>query len=308
MAAPVALRSLYSHFFGTGALPVLEEIFRTRMGMHPSRRSLLFVEKQTDRDIWQSTELHDMELFAQIAEGEEYSYKRLKQGASKSFTIKKMGLGFSISRESIEDGKVDLVGDMTALLADSAMESKEVDAMNVFNNGAGSETTADAVSVFNSAHTLPSGQTFSNVLATAADLSETSFKQAITEFRTNFIGDSGIKKLIEPKILLVPDTNRLYAKELVGSELKPDSADNNMNSLKGEGIMVVSSPHLTDTDSWFLIGPKTPDKNGLRVINRQSIQTKSEEDFDRDAIRYKASYRERLGAIHPYGLFGCYGA
>ena len=308
MSAPVALRSLYTHLYGSAMLPVLEEIFRTRMGMHPSRREALFITKQTDRDIWQSTELHDMELFAELAEGAEYSYKRLKQGASKTFTVKKMALGYSISREAIDDGKVDLVGDMAAGLADSAMESKEVDGMNIFNNGFDSETTADAQYVFDSDHSLPSGLTFSNKLATAADLSDTSLKQAIQDFRTNFVGDSGIKKLIEPLILLVHESNRMYAKELVGSELKPDSADNNLNPLKSEGLIVVSSPHLTDTDAWFLVGPKAADKNGLRIINRQAIQTKSEEDFNTDSVRYKASYRERLGAIHPYGLFGTAGA
>lgn len=304
--APNTIRSQYSDLYGSSMLPVLEEIFRTRLSMHPSRREQLFVTKNTDRDIWQSTELHDIELFNEMSEGSEYTYKRAKQGASKTFTIKKMGLGFSISREAIEDGKVDLVAEMTSLLADSAAESKEVDAMNIFNNGFSSETTADGVSIFNSAHTLPSGGTFSNVLSTAADLSETSLKQAITDFRTNFVGDSGIKKLMLPKVLLVHDSNRMYAKELLGSELKPDSADNNMNSLKEEGIIVVSSPHLTDTDAWFLLADKS--QTGMRIINRQGIQTKGEEVFGTDSYRYKASYRERLGCIHPFGVFATAGA
>lgn len=306
MSAPNTIRSQYSDLFGSAMLPVLEEIFRTRVAQHPSRREALFATKTTDRDIWQSTELHDMELFAEMGEGTEYTYKRAKQGASKTFAVKKMGLGFSISREAIEDGKVDLVREMTEALADAAMESKEVDAMNVFNNGFSSETTADGVALFSTAHTLPSGGTYRSKLSADADLSYTSLAQAITDLRSAQVGDSGIIKLYTPKVLLVHDSARLYAKELVGSELKADVETNNMNSLKGEGIIVVSSPHLTDTDAWFLLTDK--EKTGLRIINRQGMQTKSEENFDTDSVKYKASYRERLGAIHGYGVIGSAGA
>jgi hypothetical protein len=306
MSAPVALRANYSDLFGSSMLPVLEEIFRAQLERHPSRREQLFKMVSTDRDIWQSTELHDMDLFNEMAEGSEYSYKRPKQGASKTLTIKKMGLGFSISEEMIDDGKFDLVADMAAMLADSAKESQEVDAMNIFNNGFSSEVTADGVSIFNSSHTLPSGGTFRNILSTAADLSVDSLDTALSDFETVFVGDSGIYKKIQPKILLVHSSNRRYANELIGSDLKADSSDNNMNSLKGEGLVVVSSPHLTDTDAWFLLA--SPEKTGLRIVNRRGIQTKSEEVFDTDSLKYKSSYREKIGCIHPYGAFGSAGA
>lgn len=306
MSAPVALRSLYSDLYGSSMLPVLEELFRTRLEMHPSRREQLFKVVSTDRDIWQSSELHDMDLFNEMAEGSEYSYKRPKQGASKTLTIKKMGLGFSISEEMIDDGKFDLVSDMVALLADSAKESQEVDAMNIFNNGFSSEVTADGVSIFNSAHTLPSGSTFRNVLSTAADLSVDSLETALSDFETQFVGDSGIIKRLQPKVLLVHSSQRRYAQELIGSDLKADSADNNLNSFKQEGLIVVSSPHLTDTDAWFLLSSK--EQTGLRIVSRRGIMTKSEEVFDTDSIKYKSSYREKVGCIHPYGLLGTAGA
>jgi phage major head subunit gpT-like protein len=301
-----ALRSQYTDLYGSSMLPVLEELFKSSLERHPSRREMLFKTVPTDRDIWQSSELHDMELFNEIGEGAEYTYKRAKQGAAKTLTIKKMGLGFSITEEMIDDGKFNLVADMTEKLAKSAAESQEVDAMNIFNNGFSSETTADGVSVFNSAHTLPSGGTFRNVLSTAADLSVDSFETALTDYETQFVGDSGIIYRLKPRILLVAPGNRRYAQELVGSDGKPDSADNNMNSFKNEGIMVVSSPHLTDTDAWFLIGDKAD--TGLRIVSRRGIQTKSENVFDTDSIKYKASYREKIGCTHAYGVFGTAGA
>jgi len=311
MSAPVAIRSQYGHLFGSGALPVLEEIFRAELNMHPSRREMLYKVVAHDRDIYQSSELMDLQLFNEVPEGSEYSFKRPKQGASKTLTVVKYGLGVSISEEMVADSKMDLIADMIKRLAKSGKESQEVSAMSPFNNGfsGGSETTADAVTVFNSAHTLPSGGTFRNVLSTAADLSVSSLEQALTDFETQFVGDSGIIYNMQPKMLLVHSSNKRYAKELIGSDLKADSADNNMNSFKEEGLMVVSSPHLTDTDAWFLVS--APAENGLRIISRTGIETKAggpDVGFINDAILYKSRYREVIGALHAYGLFGSAGA
>jgi hypothetical protein len=308
MSAPNAIRSQYSHLYGSSMLPVLEEIFYSELDMHPSRRQDLFRILSTDRDIWQATEIHDLDLFQSMNEGQEYSYSRPLQGASKTLTIQKYGRGFSVSKEMIADGKFSLVGDMARKLAKSARESQEINAMSPFNNGftGGSETTADGVTVFNSAHTLPSGGTFRNVLSTAADLSVTSLEQMLQDFETQFVGDSGIIYNPKAKILLVHPSNKRKALELIGSDLKADSADNNMNSFKSEGLRVVSSPHLTDSDAWFMLSD--PSEHGLRIVVREALSTSSKEVFDTDSVKYKASYREVIGATVAYGVFGSAGA
>jgi phage major head subunit gpT-like protein len=218
-----------------------------------------------------------------------------------------MGLGFSVSREMIEDGKFDLVADMTRKLARSAKESQEIDAMSIFNNGFSTETTADGLAIFHAAHTLPSGLTYRNLLSSTSDLSSTSLETALQDFETQFIGDSGIIYNYAPKILLVHPSNKRYARELVGSDLKADTADNNMNSFKNEGLMVMSSPHLTDADAWFLVGDKSD--NGLRIINRKPIATDSDmvNGWSTDSIRYKVSYREKIGCLHAQAIFGTAG-
>ena len=309
MPAPVAIRSQYSHLFGSSMLPVLEEMFRLEIEQHPSRREMLFKKVAHDRDIWQSSELHDLDLFAVVGEGSDYTFKRPKQGASKTLTVVKYGLGVSISEEMVADGKMDLVGDMIRKLGRSAKESQEIQAMNVFNNGFSSVTTADGVALFSASHTLPSGGTLRNVLSTAADLSVTSLDTMLSDFETVFVGDSGIIYRLMPKNLVVHSSNRRYAMELIGSELKADTADNNMNSLKGEGLQVVSSPHLTDTDAWFLTA--APVETGLRIIERTPIETKAagpDVGFSTDSIYYKSRYREVIGAIHPFGVMGTAGA
>lgn len=309
MPAPVAIRSQYSDLFGSTMLPVLEEVFRAELAQHPSLREKLFKVVPTERDIWQASELHDLRLFTAIAEGQDYVFDRVHQGANKTLTVLKYGLGFSISEEAVDDGKFDMIGDMTRRLARSGYESQVVNAMNIINNGYGSTTTADGVALFSTAHTLPSGATFRNRLSVNADLSTTSLDQALSDFETQFVGDSGIIYRIAPKVLLVHPTLRRYAHELVGSDLKADTADNNMNSFKSDNLMVVSDPHLSDSDQFTLLG--MPEETGLRIVVRKPIETKAagpDVGFSSDSIYYKSRFREIIAATHPYGVFGSPGA
>jgi len=309
MSAPVFLRGNYSDLYGSSMLPVLEELFRSEIARHPMKREMLFKKVKASTDIWQASEIHDMPLFAEVQEGEDYSYSRPRQGVSKTFVPKKFGLGFSVSEEAVDDQKFDVIADAVRKMAKSALESQEISAMNILNNGFTTELAADGLSVFNTAHTLPSGLTFRNRLAADADLSVSSLDTALTDFKTQFIGDTGIIEYIEPKVLLVPEALRRYAMEIIGSDLKADTSDNNMNSLRQEGLRVVSSPHLTDLDAWFLIAD--PSETGLRIVERKGIETKyagGDAGFNNDSILIKARYREQVGVTHPKGIFGSRGA
>ncbi len=316
---PKFLRDNFGDLFGATMLPVLEEVFRFELMQHPSRREMLFQKKATQRDIWQATAMHDLPLLPQVSEGQEYSFEASKQGAHKTLKPVKYGLGISISEEAAEDGKFDEIGDLVRKLAKSARESQEIQAMNIFNNGFSSETTSDGVSVFNAAHTQPSGATISNVLASPADLSDSSLETMLIDFETNFVGDSGIIYRLMPRNLVVHPSNKRLAMELIGSDLRAKTVEalsgdgitnvNNMNSLALDGLRVVSSPHLTDPDAWFLTAE--PEYTGLRIISRKDIETKAagaDVGFTTDSILYKCRYREKIGVTEPYGVFGTAGA
>jgi hypothetical protein len=308
---PVFLKDNYSDLFGADMLPVLEEVFRCELQQHPSRREMLFQKKSTSRDIWQSTAMHDLSLLQQVSEGQDYSFTASKQGASKTLKPVKYGLGVSISEEAAEDGKFDEIADLIKKLAKSARESQEIQAMNIFNNGFSTETTADGVALFSASHTLPSGGTFSNLL-TAADLSDTSLEDMLVQFETAQVGDSGIIYSVRPRNLVVHPDNKRLAMELIGSDLRAANdgvaAKNNMNSLREDGLRVVSSPHLTDTDAWFITAEAQD--TGLRIISRKDIETKAagaDAGFVNDSILYKCRYREKIGATEAYGVMGSAG-
>lgn len=322
MAGPRFVRANYQDLFGSSQLPVLEDLFRWELQQHPSRRAALFQKKSTSRDIMQTSAMHDLPLLQAIAEGQDYSFEATPQGANKTFVPVKYGLGVSISEEAQEDGKFDEIGDMLRKLAKSARESQEIQAMNIFNLGFSTATTADGVALFSDSHTMPSGGTLRNVLSSAADLSDTSLKQMLTDFKTQFIGDSGIKYMIQPRNLVIHPDNYHLAKELIGSDLSTAVAvtgtgaagdgvsnTNNMNSLREYGLQVVDSAHLTDADAWFLTA--APSDTKLMIISRKDIETKAagnDAGFINDSLLYKCRYREVVGASEPIGVFGTPGA
>lgn len=313
MSAPQILRSQFPDLFTEAALPALEELFLSEFNQHPMIRDLIFKTVQTEQDIWQYSELHDMPLFTETPEGTEYNFGRPKAGYNKTLKPVKYGSGFSISEETVDDGKISYVGDMIRKLARSARESREVTGINVLNNGFSTETTADGVALFSASHTLPSGGTYDN-LAAAADISDTALRNMRSQFETGWVGDTGIKELIQPKIVLVHSDDRLLASELLDSQLRVNdvSSDNgptnSMNGMSREGLMVISSPHITDTNSYFMLA--APEDTGLRVVSRSGLETKAagpDAGFMTDSILYKARYREKVGAVHPKGIIGSAG-
>lgn len=309
MFGPAFLKQNFPDLYGSAQLPVLEWLFRHELPMHSGIRGMLANTKSTNRDIWQMSSTHDLDMIPQVEEGEDYSFVTTKAGASKTLTVLKYGLGISISEEAMADGKFDELADLMKKLARSAQESREIAFVNLFNNGFTTETTPDGVSVFNSAHTFPSGRTMSNVLSVASDLSESSLQTARYSFSTSFVGDTGIIYSLQPKVLLVHPANEAYAEELVGSSLKPDSQDNNINSLARHSIRVVASPHLTDEDAWFLMADKSD--VGCVVIEREGIVTKAggpAVGFMNDSVLYKTRYRETMGWTHGYGVIATAGA
>ncbi|NIO44969.1 MAG: hypothetical protein GTN36_05460 [Candidatus Aenigmarchaeota archaeon] len=309
MANIKALQANYADFFGANMLPVLEEIFTSNLMRHPSVRERIFKILSHDREIWQYSEVHDMPLFSSISEGSDYSFEKTLQGSDKTLTVVKYGLGYSISEEAVEDGKFAFLADAIAKLAKSAKETQEQAAMDILNNGFSTATTADGLSLFNAAHTTPSGNiTIANTPAAQVDLSFSSLSDAISQFKKVFRGDSGIYQMIMPKMLVVPTELELYAQQLVKSSQKADSDHNNINPFANQ-LQVISSPHLTDSDQWQLVSD--PSENGLRVISRKGIETKaggSDVGFVNDAILYKARYREIVGAVKPHGIYGSSGA
>lgn len=299
------LEQNFRNFFGVDALPALDEIFFDSFEQAEDPRSKLFNMESTDREIVQKASVTSLGLLSQVSEGEQAPKDAFNQSYSKTYTVSKYAKAIGVSDEMIADDRFDMISKMVKALARSAKETQLVSAMNLFNNAFGSTDSWDGVDLISASHPTEVGNQ-SNTLAAAADLSYSSLAEAETVFR-NFKDNRGKRLLIKPRILLVSESDRHNALEIVQSPYKAGTANNNINALGADGgLMVISSPYLTDTDAWFLLS--APEDHGLRIIDRQSMSTKTHEDVLAGVLYYKCEYRQAVGADEWRGIVGTQGA
>jgi hypothetical protein len=98
----------------------------------------------------------------------------------------------------------------------------------------------------------------------------------------------------------------LTAKELLTPGGKPGTANNDMNSLTGEGLSqddVIVTPYLTSTDDWFVLGDMLPTVFHWDVQPRTAM----EDDFDMEVVKRKRVHGFSSGHNIWYGIYGTSG-
>lgn len=241
-------------------------------------------------------------------EGEGISYDSEKQAFITRYQHVVYGLGFIITREMMDDDQYDIVGQRKAQgLAFSMRQTKEIIGANVYNRAFNSSYTGgDGVCMVNSAHPLYAGGTASNVIATAADLSEAALEQAYIDIAA-FTNDRGLLIAARPKSLILHPSNTFEAKRILGSDGRVGTDNNDLNALKTMGVIpeVVINHYLTDQDAWFI---RTNIKNGPKYFERRSDSFDMDNDWDTENAKFKATSRYSFGWTDWRGVYGSAGA
>lgn len=217
-------------------------------------------------------------------------------------------LGFVVTREAFEDDLYDVVGQRKAQgLAFSMRQTKEIVGANVYNRAfTAGYTGGDGVTLLNSAHPNVAGGTWSNVLATAADLSEASLEQACIDI-AGFTNDRGLRIAVRPTSLIIPRQIMFEAHRILKSDGRVGTDLNDPNALKDMGLFqnVIVNHYLTDADAWFL---RTNIPQGMKHFERRGDKFDMDNDFDTENAKFKATGRYSFGWTDPRGLFGSAGA
>jgi len=168
-------------------------------------------------------------------------------------------------------------------------------------------SSGDGVALFSASHPLVSGGTNSNTQSTAADLNETSLEAAVIQIG-KWTDERGLMIAARPQSLVIPPDLQFVAARVMQSELRPGTADNDINAVRSMGVVpggTIVNHYLTDTDAWFLL---TDIPNGLKHFNRVALETSMDGDFDTGNVRYKARERYSFGVSDPLGIWGSPGA
>lgn len=241
-------------------------------------------------------------------EGAPITYDSETQTFTTRYTHVVYALGFIITREIMEDDQYDVVGQRKAQgLAFSVRQTKEVVGANVYNRAFNSSYLGgDGVSLINASHPNFAGGTWSNQIATAADLSEAALEQACIDI-ANFTNDRGLRIAVRPEKLILPIQLEFEAERILKTERRVGTDNNDINALRQTGRFpggIVLNHYFTNSLAWFI---KTDVKNGMKMFERRGDEFEMDNDFDTENARFKATSRYSFGWTDPRALYGSAG-
>jgi len=304
MAAPMR-----STDFRSIVEPILNECFDGVYDQRADEWSRVFTEQEgIPRNYHEEPVLYGFGAAPQLPDGTPVSYQQGGVLFLKRYVYAVYGLAFALTKVLVEDGDHIRIGQVYARhLAQSLIETKETLSANVLNNAftGGATAGGDGVALISTAHPIVSG-TFSNQLATAANLSQTSLEQMLIQIR-QAVDNNGKKIRLVPRQLVVAPGNVFQAEVLLKSVLRAGNANNDINPVKSiglldEGAAVLS--RLSSPTAWWV---QTDAPEGMKLLMRRRLEKTMEGDFETDSMRYKATERYDVGFTDPRAVYGTAG-
>ena len=288
--------------------PGLNALFGLEYDRYENEHAEVFEEESSDRAFEEEVMLGGFSTAPVKGEGTAITFDDAQETYTARYTMETIALAFSITEEAIEDNLYDrLASRYTKALARSMAQTKQIKAAAVLNNAfSTSSPIGDGAALCSSAHPSLSGNQ-RNLLSTAADLNETSLEQMLIDV-AGLTDERGLKIAIRGTKLVIPKELQFIAERVLNSNLRPGTADNDINATKALGMLpegAAVNHFLTDTDAFFI---KTDSPNGFKYFNRSPIKTAMEGDFDTGNMRFKARERYSFGVSDWRCVFGTPGA
>ena len=287
--------------------PGLNALFGLEYKQYENQAAEIYTTESSDRAFEEEVMLSGFAQARVKPEGSGVAFDNAQETFTPRYTNETIALAFAITEEAIEDNLYDrLASRYTKALARSMASTKQVKGASPLNNGFGTFQSGDGVALFSASHPTIAG-TFSNTLATAADLNETSLEQALIDIAA-LTDERGLKIAAKGVKMIIPSALQFVAERLMKSQGRVSTADNDINAIRSMGMIPQGyrvNNYLTDTDAFFIT---TDVPNGMKHFNRAPLTTKMEGDFDTGNVRYKARERYVFGVSDPRGIFSSPGA
>ena len=283
---------------------LLDPGMRAHYGLSYKQReeqySKVFDIKDSTKNFEETLSLAGLGLVPEKTQGGSVSYDDMIQGYKHRLTHVTYGLGFIVTREMYEDDLYKQINAFPEALARSVRHTIETIAANILNRAFNSSYTgADGKELCATDHPLVAGGTFANEPSTPADLSITSFEQALIDIG-DFVDDRGLDVAAQPKKLIVTPSFDFTAQKILGSEKDPASNYNAVNPARGVMPYTVMN-FLTDPDAWFIT---TDMPNSIVFYWRRRPDFTKDNDFDSENAKWKTVFRCIAGWDDPRGIYG----
>src|SRR5262245_22395149 len=299
-----ATTGAFSHLLAPGIRNVF---FMYKKDAESEYEKIFTVDKST-RNYEENLEVAALGVMPQKQQGSPIVYQDMIQGGIKKFTHVTYGMGFRATEEMMEDDLYGVIKKNARALKRSALVAREVVAFGVLNRSFTTEYGFPKLGVneplIGTTHTLLGGGTGSNKPTTDVDISQAALEAAMIAFNL-YVDDRSIPVEIEAKTLLVHPSMQFLVQELLTSDHRPYTANNEVNVLKGM-LQSMTSRYLDDADAWFVIADKSED--GLVFFDRRALTLQNGDDFDTGDAKFKATQRFSVGCSEWRNLYGSTGA
>lgn len=219
-----------------------------------------------------------------------------------------IALGYAITRKAIDDNLYKTQFQPSNLgLNQSFHQTKELYGANVLNtaNVYNSNVGGDGKALCATDHPIDTG-VIANRPSPDVDLNETTLLNAMIAIRTNFRDMAGLKVFARGRKLVIPPALEPVAIRLLKTELRPGTADNDVNAIfmtaggLPEGYFVMD--FLTSNFAWFLL----TDIRGLSYMQRIPYETDMQVDFISDNLLVKAYERYSFSYYNWRSLYASF--
>jgi len=277
--------------------------------MIPSQYDKIFTKHDSKLALERTAEMRYLGLAQLKTEGGQTSFDN---GAGERYVYNQehneIALGYAITRKAIDDNLYKTQFQPSNLgLMESFQQTKEIYGSNILNTATtyNANIGGDGVALCSTAHPIDGG-TVANTPSTQVDLNEATLLNAMISIRTNFKDQAGLKVFARGRKLIVPPQLEPVAIRLTKTELRPGTADNDVNAILStsgglpEGYMV--NDFLTSAYAWFLL----TNIDGLSYMERVKFETDMQVDFVTDNLLVKGYERYSFGYYNWRSIFGSF--
>jgi len=277
--------------------------------MIPSQYDKIFTKHDSKMALERTAEMRYLGLAQLKTEGGQTSFDN---SAGERYVYNQehteIALGYAITRKAIDDNLYKTQFHPSNLgLIESFQQTKEIYGANILNTAQtyNSAVGGDGQALCSSSHPID-GSTVANQPSVQVDLNEATLLNSMIAIRTNFKDQAGLKVFARGRKLIVPPQLEPVAIRLTKTELRPGSADNDVNAILTtagglpEGYMV--NDFLTSAYAWFLL----TNIDGLSYMERVSFETDMQVDFVTDNLLVKGYERYSFGYYNWRSIYGSF--
>ena len=275
----------------------------------PSQYDKIFTKHESKMALERTAEMRFLGLAQLKTEGGQTAFDN---GAGERYVYNQehteIALGYAITRKAIDDNlyKTQFMPSNLGLI-ESFHQTKEIYGANVLNTAQtyNGSVGGDGKALCAADHPIDGG-TVANQPSTQVDLNEATLLNAMIAIRTNFKDQAGLKIFARGRKLVVPAQLEPVAIRLTKTELRPGTADNDVNAIMmtagglPEGYMV--NDFLTSAYAWFLL----TNIDGLSYMERVKFESDMQVDFVTDNLLVKGYERYSFGYYNWRSIYGSF--